>query len=165
MLTRQRFWTVRSVPACHALSSGIVGVPLCRLQRYLGALFDGAHGIDLTFGKLHRNMWGAWAQLRQQYGKLQCSLSVGLLLRLYDACVPPTASYGCEVWGLRSLPAGDSRRGRAALASSHLKILKDIAGVPTSVHAAILLKELNQQKALVAAHSQVLEQYGCLACW
>ena len=56
------------------------------------------------------------------------------------------ASYGCEVWGLRSLPAEDSRRGRAALASHHLKILKDIAGVPNCVHAAILLKELNQHK-------------------
>ena len=123
------------------------GAPLhwVRQFEYLGALFDGAQGINLTFGKLHRNMWGAWAQLRQQYGKLHCSMSAGLLLRLYEACVPPTASYGCEVWGLRSLPGGDSRRGRAALASSHLKILRDIAGVPTSVHGAILLKELNQQ--------------------
>jgi hypothetical protein len=72
-------------------------------------------------------------------------MSVGLLLRLYDACVPPAASYGCEVWGLRSLSGGDSRRGRAALVSSHVKILRHIAGVPTSVHAAILLQELNQQ--------------------
>ena len=106
----------------------------------MGALFDGVHGINLIFGKLHRKMWGAWAQLRQQYGKLQCSMSAGLLLRLYDACVPPTASYGCEVWGLRSLLVGDSRRGWAALASSHLRILNDIAGVPTSVHAAISLR-------------------------
>ena len=141
------------------------GAPLHWVQQfeYLGALFDGAHGINVTFGKLHRNMWGAWAQLRQQYGKLQCSLSVGLLLRLYDACVPPTASYGCEVWGLRSLPAGDSRRGRAALASSHLKILKDIAGVPTSVHAAILLKELNQQKLDCLWWRRILKFWNNLA--
>lgn len=123
------------------------GVPLDWVERfeYLGTVFTGGAGVNLTFGKLQRNMWGAWAQLRQQYGKLRCSLSVDLLLRLYDACVPPTACYGCEVWGLRSLPAGDSKKGRAALASAHLKILKDIAGVPNSVHTAILLKELGRR--------------------
>jgi hypothetical protein len=112
---------------------------------YLGTVFDGVAGLNLTFGKLHRNMWGAWVRLKQQYGKLRCSMSVSLLLRLYDACVPAAGSYGCEVWGLRPLPAGDSRKGRAALPLSHLSILKDIAGVPTSVHSAILLKELGQQ--------------------
>ena len=72
-------------------------------------------------------------------------MSVGLLLRLYEACVPPTASYGCEVWGLRHLSTGESRSGRAALATAHLRLLRDIARVPTSVHTSILLHELEQR--------------------
>ena len=63
----------------------------------------------------------------------------------YDACVPPTASYGCEVWGLRALPAGDRRKARAALGSAHFRILSEIAAVPTSVHQATLLRELDQR--------------------
>ena len=123
------------------------GTPLEWVQQvtYLGIVFDAAVGMALTFGKLHRNMLGAWARLRRQYGKLQCVLSVGLLLRLYDACVPPTASYGCEVWGLRPLPTGAPRMARDSLASSHLKLLRGIARVPTSVHTAILLAELEQR--------------------
>ncbi len=80
-------------------------------------------------------------------------MSAGLLFRLYDACGLSTASYGCEVWGARSLPVGNSRRGRAALASSYLNILRDIVGVPTSVHAAILLKELDQRPLIVCGGS------------
>ena len=95
--------------------------------------------------KLQRSMLGAWAQPRRHYGPLQCSLSVGLLLQLYEACVPPTASYGCEVWGLHRLAPGASRLGRAALATSHLKVLKEIARVPTSVHTNMLLHELGQR--------------------
>ena len=59
-----------------------------------------------------------------------CSTSVGLLMRLYNACSPSTASYGCEVWGMRDLP-GDTRRGRDALGTWNLSILKALAGVPT----------------------------------
>ena len=72
-------------------------------------------------------------------------MSVELLLRLYKACVPPMAFYGCEVWGLRHLSTGESRTGRAALATAHLKLLRDIAEVPTSVHTSILLHELGQR--------------------
>ena len=72
-------------------------------------------------------------------------MSVGLLLQLYEACVPPTASYGCEVWGLHKLSPGVSREGRAALATLHLGYLKEIARVPVSVHTSMLLHELGQR--------------------
>ena len=77
--------------------------------KYLGIVFDAVQGIGLTFDKLKNKMLGSWAQLRRQYGNLQCVRSVGLLLHLYNASVPPTGSYGCEVWGCglyRLVPAG-----------------------------------------------------------
>ena len=47
--------------------------------------------------------------------------------------------------GLRHLSTGESRSGRAALATAHLRLLRDIARVPTSVHTSILLRELEQR--------------------
>ena len=113
--------------------------------KYLGIVFDAVQGISLTFDKLKNKMLGSWAQLRRQYGKLQCVRSVGLLLHLYNACVPPTGSYGSEVWGLRSLPVGANRKGRDALNSSHLQIFWTLAVVPTSVSIVVLLQELGQR--------------------
>ena len=67
--------------------------------KYLGLMFSAQGGMQATFPILKHKMTAAWALLRRQYGSLPCASSVGLLLRVYDACVPPTASYGCEVWG------------------------------------------------------------------
>ena len=72
-------------------------------------------------------------------------MSVGLLRHLWDACVLPTASYGCEVWGLRELPAGEYKKGRDALGTSHLRVLKELATAPTSVSTDMLLQELGQR--------------------
>ena len=66
-------------------------------------------------------------------------------MHLYDACVPPTGSYGCEVWGLRELPAGEYKKGRDALGTLHLRVLKELATVPTSVSTDMLLQELGQR--------------------
>ena len=110
---------------------------------YLGVTLSAESGMGPTFGKLHKNMWAAWALLQRQYGKLHCSASVWLLLRVYDVCVPPTASYGCEVWALRTF-AIDARKARESLASSHLKMLRQIAGVRTAVATPILFRELDR---------------------
>ena len=122
------------------------GVPLqwVAQYKYLGIIFDAVQGMGLTFDRLRSRMMGSWAQLRRQYGNLQCVRSVGLLLQLYEACVPPAGSYGCEVWGLRDLPAS-SRKGRDALGSSHLQFLRALATVPTSVGIVVLLQELGQR--------------------
>lgn len=108
---------------------------------YLGVVFDSEQGVRGTFAYLHTQMWGAFALIQRQYGKLGCLPAVGLLLDLYRACVPPTGSYGCEVWAF--LPAsGEAARMRSQLSTSHLHMLKLIAGVRTSACTDLLFKEL-----------------------
>ena len=48
------------------------------------------------------------------------------------------------VWVLRDLPA-NLRKGRDALGSSHLQVLREMATVPTSVSIVVLLRELGQR--------------------
>ena len=67
-----------------------------------------------------------------------------------------------EVRGLRRL-GGDSKRGRDALGTSQLRILKQLAALPSSVSTVLLLQELGQRPLLHAwwaAHGQVLELTG-----
>ena len=79
------------------------------------------------------------------YRSLQATATASGVLLSVNACVPPTGSYGCEVWGLRSLPAGASQIRRDALKSSHVPILRALAVVPTSVSIVMLLQELGQR--------------------
>lgn len=112
--------------------------------KYLGITFSSTDGCHKTYAPLHQRSWAAWALLQRQYGQLKCATSVALLLHLYDVCVPPTASYGCEVWGVRRL-GGDLQKARAQLESAHVKMLRQIAGVRTSAPTAILFKELEMR--------------------
>ena len=109
--------------------------------KYLGILFNALDGMAVTFPMLKKNMFGAWALLKRQYGRLQCLASVGLMFRVYEACVPSTASYGCEIWGFQPFPQ-QYRILRKSLITSHLQMLKDITGVRGSTSTDILLAEL-----------------------
>jgi hypothetical protein len=112
--------------------------------KYLGIVFNALHGMAVTFPTLKKNMFGAWALLKRQYGRLQCLSSVGLMLTAYEACVPPTAAYGCEIWGFLQFSQQHSAH-RLELATSHLQMLKEMAGVRTSTPTDILLEELGLQ--------------------
>ena len=72
--------------------------------KYLGITFDAVHGMAVTFPGLKKKMFAAWALLKRQYGRLQCLASVGLMFKVYEACVPPSAAYACENLGLPTLP-------------------------------------------------------------
>ena len=109
--------------------------------KYLGILFDALDGMAVTFPMLKKNMFGAWALLKRQYGRLQCLASVGLMFRVYEACVPSTASYGCEIWGFQPFPQQYRILGKS-LITSHLQMLKEITGVRGSTSTDILLAEL-----------------------
>ncbi len=85
-------------------------------------------------------MWGAWAALQRQYAGLNCGVSLSLLLRVHQACVPPVASYGCELWGLRGMPSRLAR-ARQKLAIGHINMLRQITGLRKSTPHEIVLLE------------------------
>ena len=127
--------------------------------KYLGVIFTAHTCISLTFGPLKRNMSAAWALLKRQYGRLQCLSSVGLLFRLYMVCVPSTASYGCEIWGLSRLPAS-AATARQPLSQSHLHMVKEISGVRKCTPTPILLAEFglkSMPRSMVIACGGLLE--------
>jgi hypothetical protein len=77
----------------------------------LGLDFHSAHGLLSTCASREKKMWGAWAALQRQYAGLHCGVSLSLLFRVHQACVPPVGSYGCELWGFRSCPVVKLRLG------------------------------------------------------
>ena len=109
--------------------------------KYLGIIFNAVHGMAVTFPMLKRKMFAAWALLKRQYGRLQCLSSVGLMFRVYEACVPPAAAYACEIWAFQRFSRAFST-SKLDLATSHLQLLKEITGVRGSTSTDILLAEL-----------------------
>ena len=109
---------------------------------YLGLTFQAPVGVDHTFPKLQKQQLAAWSRLKHQYGKLNCSVSVGLLLNAYLAFCPPTASYGCEVWAFRRILDGNAQKARKQLELFHVSALRQIAGVRATTSTAILFREL-----------------------
>ena len=65
--------------------------------KYLGTEFDQDHGIHGTYMSSVKRIWAAWASLWRHYGILKCPSAVGLLLDLYQVCVPPAGTYECEI--------------------------------------------------------------------
>ena len=109
-------------------------------MKYLGVIFTAHTGLFLTVGPLNTKMCAAWALLKRQYGRLQCLSSVGLLFSLYMVCVLNTASYGCEIWDLPSLPAA-AVAARQQLSQSYPHMLKEILGVRQCPPTPVLLAE------------------------
>ena len=109
--------------------------------KYLGLQFHAKFGLLDTCGILYNKMVAAWAVLRREYAGLRCSVSVPLLLKLYRACIPPVASYGCELWGMRRLPA-EQKKQASLMGKKHDQILCSITGLRLTTPKSVLFKEL-----------------------
>ena len=81
---------------------------------------------------------------------------------MYDACVPPTASYGCEVWGCYTFPATCAAL-RASLSQQHLQTLKHILGVRSTVNTHILWQEVPVKRLEVVWLQRTVKFYNRLA--
>lgn len=68
-----------------------------------------------------------------------------VLLRLFLACVVPTASSACEVWDLRSSPGESHFFTADTLINTYFSMLRQFANVSQTVAAPILLEELAVQ--------------------
>ena len=109
------------------------GQPLQQVDqfKYLGIHFQAKGGLAGSFSLLKQKAGTAWSLLLQRFRDLQCGVSLPLLLALYQSTVPPTASYGCELWGVRHCKSA-ARKQRESLARLHVQYLRQICGVRTA---------------------------------
>jgi hypothetical protein len=131
---------------------------------YLGLDFHSAHGLFSTCASREKKMWGAWAALQREYAGLHCGVSLSLLFRVHQACVPPVASYGCELWGLRVMPSRLTA-ARDRLTTGHVNMLRQILGLRKSTpHAIVFLESGGTSHSLMASLvCYILEQSWCPA--
>ncbi len=118
------------------------GLPIQRVPSatYLGLDFHANHGVLATCLSREQKMWRAWAVLQRQYAGLNCGVSLSLLYRVHQACIPPVASYGCELWGLRTMPPRQAA-ARQKLAVGHVNMLRQITGLRKSTpHEMVFLE-------------------------
>jgi len=131
-LSREPIWMCRGVL-----------LEVVTMYKYLGIEFDQDHGIDGTYEHLASRLWAAWATLSKQYGNLKCPAAIGLLIDLYQACVPPAGTYACEVWGCRDVSPRRLEKERTNIIKTQLKILRRITGIRDKVREDVLLRELD----------------------
>ena len=118
------------------------GVSLQRVPSapYLGLTFHAKHGLLSSCASRGQQMWGAWAALQRKYAGLDCGVSLGLLACLHRACIPPVASYGCELWGLRDMPSRLAA-SRRKLSTGHVNMLRQISGLRKSTPPEVVFLE------------------------
>ncbi len=71
---------------------------------------------------MQRRQNAAAGLLRRRFNRLDCHYSVDVMMQLYLTAVAPSASYGCEVWGLRHMVA-ECRTGRNKLEASYVQTM------------------------------------------
>jgi hypothetical protein len=116
-------------------------LPTPDTAKYLGLQITAVGDVTPALEHVRRQFAAAFAVVRRQYGRLECTEHVWLFLQLVRACVLPVACVGAEIWGVLPLSRVDAR-ARARLASTHISQLRLCAGLRRSVASDIVLTEL-----------------------
>ena len=96
------------------------------------------------------------AKLQANFGRLGCTTSVPMLLRLFASLVAPTISYGCEVWGshLQGRLNSDAKR----LQGVQLAFLRSVCGrLPMGVPSAAVLAEVAEDLCILKWWVQLVQ--------
>ena len=151
-------------PGPEACTWSCGGEPLEEVQefKYLGLVFSTVRGLPAALTRLKQNAAGAWAVLQERYRDLHCASHAPLLFELYRTVVPPCASYGCELWGMRRLHM-DGEEQRRQIVQQHVARLKQICGVRANVPADIVLLELGVEPVQWHWWSQAIRFWNQLA--
>ena len=118
------------------------GTPLQVVQqaKYLGLQFSASAGLAASPPALYAKQLAAGALLRQQILNLGVTPSPGMQLRVFHACVPPVASYACELWSTIELPRAASTAKRQ-VETAYVTALRRILALSPSVSTPIVLEE------------------------
>ena len=128
-------------PQVEAYMCGISVIPHVSSTKYLGLELHESCGLTFTCQLRKRNMDIAYVMLQRKFAGLRCSVSLPLILELYNSCVVPVGCYGCELWGSAKMKAGQTQQ-RQSIATEHFKRLKRMAGMRVNTPLAIVSKEL-----------------------
>ncbi len=129
--------------------------------KYLGLVFTATRGVAGGMLEMQRQQNAAAGLLRRRFKRLDCHYSVDVMMHLYLTTIAPTASYGCEVRGLRRMVA-ECRTGRYNLEASYVQTMRELCGVRRFVPAAVLLQELGELPLAVEWKRQTLRFWSAL---
>ena len=116
-------------------------LPRSQSFRYLGLVFHEYGEPGPMLRQLPSAGQGATAKLQAIFGKLGCSTTLPMLLRLPSTLVAPAISYCCEVWG--SQCQGEFVFDGKKLQGVQLAFLRNVCGrLPVSIPAAAIFAEL-----------------------
>ena len=120
-----------------------LALPRSSSFKYLGLVFHESGGLGPMLRQLHSAGQGARAKLQANYGRLGCTNSVPMLLRLFSAVVAPALSYGCEVWGSQLQGKLDSDAKK--LQGVQSAFLRGVCGrLPVGIPMPAILNEVAQ---------------------
>ena len=129
-------------PAFHCTCAGH-DLQIVSEVKYLGVPFAPGVGVVPVFQQRRARMCGAFAEMKRQYGNLGCAQSVGLRLQLFASCVQSVGSFACDVWGVLPL-TGVAKKQRAAIVTTHLGKVKELAGLRRTTPTDIVHAELDE---------------------
>ena len=113
--------------------------------RYLGVTFNYNGKFGKAIAEQCNKASRAMFQILRKRSKL--NLDVETMFKLFDSCVVPVATYGCEVWGFENL---------AMLEKLHLKFCKLLLNIKKSTCSAMIYGETGRYPISCVVHDRMV---------